>query len=286
VTDLDPSPVITAADLPSSATMATPCHRTHCGADCRPPEAERPPNASLAPALPRVDRQICGPLHTGAPQRRHRSEGGGGRPPPPSLWATWVVSVTRSDDSAVSVGTLQTGYPYAQDLSRVPRRQTLPPGTEGLWCHHVSRCARLRLPVWEGSEVTTCPTASNPTFRHGMAPASSRVLWCQTPPPDTEGLWCRYVSRGARPHLLLREGSDVTTCHVAPGPPPDEGGLWCHHVSHGFRPASRHGRALASPCVTRRQILPPSTGGLRRRHVPHGSRRAMGHIQKRNTQSV
>jgi hypothetical protein len=156
---------------------------------------------------------------------------GGGTSAASIPMGTWVVSVTRSDDNAVSVGTLQTEYPYAQDLSRVPWRQTPPPGTGGLWCHHVSRCARLRLSAWEGSEVTMCPTASNPTFRHRMTPASPRVLWCQTPPPDTEGLWRRHVLRGARPRLPAREGSGVTTCPVAPDS------------------ASRHGSALKSPRV-------------------------------------
>jgi hypothetical protein len=217
-----------------------------------------------------------------------------------------------------AIGTLQTGYPYAQDLSRVPRRQTPPPGMGGLWRHHMSHGTRPRLPAWVGSGVTACPMAPDPATRHGRALASPRVSWHQTPPPDPGGLWRHHVSHGTKPHLPAREGSGVTMClmatyptsrhgglwrrHVprlstwegsgitmcpmAPSPPPREGGLWCCHVPHGSNPPSQHGRALVSPHAAWCQVQPPDTGGLRRHHVPPGSQRAMSHKQMRNTQPV
>jgi hypothetical protein len=47
--------------------------------------------------------------------------------------------------------------------------------------------------------------------------------------------------------ILVREGSGIMECPVAPGPPLGRGGLRCHHVSRGFRPTSRCRRALTSP---------------------------------------
>jgi hypothetical protein len=129
------------------------------------------------------------------------------------------------------VGTLWTGYPYAQDLSQVLRHQTLHPAREGsgvatcpvtpgpspgeggLWCHHVSHSFR-------------------PTSRCGRALASWQVPWHRT-------------------HLPTGEGSSVATRPMPPGPPPfDRGGLRCRHGSHGCRPASLCRRALASPRAT------------------------------------
>jgi hypothetical protein len=94
-----------------------------------------------------------------------------------------------------------------------------------------------------------------PPRDHLSSPGSA----CNFPVVGTLQTKYQYVqdlieSHDVRPRLLLREGSSVTTCLVAPDP------------------ASRHGRTLASPRVPQRQTPPPSTGGLRRRHVPRGAR--------------
>jgi hypothetical protein len=104
-------------------------------------------------------------------------------------------------------------YPYAQDLSQVPRRQT----------PHLAR---------EGSGVATCPMTLDP-------------------PPGEGGLWCHHASRGSRhasqcrktlaswhvpwhkARLLTGEGSGVTTCPMIPDPPPSVGGLWRRHMALG-----------------------------------------------------
>jgi hypothetical protein len=72
---------------------------------------------------------------------------------------------------------------------------------------------------------------------------SPRVPWHQTPPLGMGGLLRHRVSPGTRPRLPTREGSGVTTCLMAPNP------------------ISRHGRALASPCVSWQHTPPPGTGG-------------------------
>jgi hypothetical protein len=92
------------------------------------------------------------------------------------------------------------------------------------------------------------------TSRHGKALASPRVPRHQTPPHVMGGLWRHHVSHGARPCLSAREGSGIATCPTMPDP------------------ASRHGRALVSPCVPWRHTPPLDTGGLRRRHVSHSAR--------------
>jgi hypothetical protein len=92
----------------------------------------------------------------------------------------------------------------------VPWRQT-PPGTGGLWRHHVSHGAIPHLLARKGSGVAMCLVASDPASRHRMAPTSLRVPWHQT-------------------RLPIREGSGVAMCPTGP--------------------ASRRGRSLASPHAT------------------------------------
>jgi hypothetical protein len=115
----------------------------------------------------------------------------------------------------VTVGTLQTGYPYAQDLSQVQRHQTPHPAREG-------------------SDVATCPVTP------GLPPDEGGLRCQQCPavsdlPSGAGGLWRHGVSRGTRPasrqgrapvspcvpwfqtRLLVREGSSVTTWHMALG---------------------------------------------------------------------
>jgi hypothetical protein len=130
-----------------------------------------------------------------------------------------------------TVSTLQTEYRYAQDLSRVTRRQTPPPSAGGLWRHHVPHDARPCLSAREGSNVATCSAASDPASRRRRAPASPHVPLHQA-------------------RLPAREGSGVATCPTALDPPPSTGGLRRHHVPHGARPASQHGRAPMSPRAT------------------------------------
>jgi hypothetical protein len=116
-----------------------------------------------------------------------------------------------------AVDTLQTGYPYAQDLNQVLRHQT------------------PHLPQ-EGSGVSMCPMAPGPPLGEG-------------------GLWCHHVSRGSRPASWCRralasprfpwhqaclsagEGFGVTMCPSILDPPPGVRGLWHRHVSRSTRPA-------------------------------------------------
>jgi hypothetical protein len=104
-----------------------------------------------------------------------------------------------------TIRSLQTGYPCAQDLSQVPRRQT-PHST------------------WEGCGITTCPMAL-------------------APHPSEGGLRCHHMFCGSRPAfrcgralaslcvpwhwacLPAGEGSGVTTCPAVLKPPPGAGGL-------------------------------------------------------------
>jgi hypothetical protein len=102
-------------------------------------------------------------------------------------------------------------------LKSSPTTSDLLPGMGGLRCHHVSRDI-------------------GPASRWGRALMSSYVPRFQT-------------------RLLVREGSGVVACPVAPGQPSDRGGLRCHHVSHGFRPASQCGRALTSSLATWLSVL-------------------------------
>jgi hypothetical protein len=147
-----------------------------------------------------------------------------------------------------------------------PWHETLPPGTGGLWRHHVSHGARPCLPAREGSGVATCPMAPDPTW-HGRALASPCVPRRHTPPPGTEGLRRCHVPRSVRSRLPAQDDSDVATCPVAPDPPPDEGGLWCRHVSHGTRLPAWEGSSVATChmaldvlwATSKREILSRST---------------------------
>jgi hypothetical protein len=178
-----------------------------------------------------------------------------------------VRHLSRGGPGAI-VGTLQTGYPCAQDLKdQPPWLQICSRCQEALAPPHAPRHRACHL-LEEGSGVIICPMA-------------------QSAPPARKGLWCRHVPRGTvsttrmeRAPVLPRdprhrarhpagEGSRVTTCLVAPGPPPAQGGfgvaawprhkehclagLRYRHVSCGSRSASRHvpsgSRPRAYPCV-------------------------------------
>jgi hypothetical protein len=107
--------------------------------------------------------------------------------------------------SGVTVGTLQTGYLYAQDLTQVPQRQT----------SHLAQ---------EGFGVATCPVTPGPPLGEG-------------------GLQCRHESHGSRPasrcgralaswrvpwhwaSFSTGEGFGVVTCPAVPDLPPGAGGL-------------------------------------------------------------
>jgi hypothetical protein len=66
----------------------------------------------------------------------------------------------------------------APTLPRIPRHQTSPPYSGGLWHCHVSYGNESCLPAWEGSSVATCPTTPDPASLLGRAPTLSRgSLW-------------------------------------------------------------------------------------------------------------
>jgi hypothetical protein len=84
------------------------------------------------------------------------------------------------------------------------------------------------------------PVAPNPLLvREGSGVATCPVA--PGTPPDWEGLWCRHVSCDSRP---TPSAGGLCRCHVQSGPPPGRKGLRCHHDS---RPTSRYRRALGSP---------------------------------------
>jgi hypothetical protein len=99
---------------------------------------------------------------------------------------------------------------------RVSWHQTPPPGTGGLWRHHVSHVNIPHLSTREGSGITMRPMApspppregglwcchvphgSSPPSQHGRAPVSPHAAWCQVQPPDTGGLRRQNVPPGSQ----------------------------------------------------------------------------------------
>jgi hypothetical protein len=57
----------------------------------------------------------------------------------------------------------------------IPWRQTRPPDTEGLRCHHVSHSVRPHMPARKGSGVTMCLAVPDPASQHGRALSSPCV---------------------------------------------------------------------------------------------------------------
>jgi hypothetical protein len=168
--------------------------------------------------------------------------------------------------SGAIVGTLQTGYPCAQDISLVPQHRTLHP-------------------IGKGSGVAMCPAALEPL----LVPKSSGIATCPVAsgmPPDREGLRCHHVSHGSRP---ASQCGRALTRHMPPGPSPSREVLRCRHVFRESRPASRCRRALVSPRAPCHQARHPAgkgsdvamcpaapdpplgAGGLWRRHMARGS---------------
>jgi hypothetical protein len=86
-------------------------------------------------------------------------------------------------------------YPRATTL----QYQTLSSSQGGLWHHHVSNGFGSCLPAQEGSDVVTCPAASDPASL-------------------MRGLRRFYVSSGSGSCLPARKGFDIATCFVAPVP--------------------------------------------------------------------
>jgi hypothetical protein len=116
------------------------------------------------------------------------------------------------------VGTLQTGYPYAQDLKDQPHGSILVPGARELWLRHVPR----------GTEHATCQE---------RAPVSSCAL--------------RHIARHPP-----GKGSGVATCPDAPSASPTRKVLWCCHVPRGIEPITQQERTPESPCASRLQARP------------------------------
>jgi hypothetical protein len=144
----------------------------------------------------------------------------------------------------VTVGTLQTGYPYAQDLSQVQRHQTLHPAREG-------------------SDIATCPVTP------GLPPDEGGLRCQQCPavpdlPSGAGGLWRHGVPRGTRPasrqgrapvspcvprfqtRLLVREGSSITTWHMAMGHNQKGNTQLVYLLSWAHLPPTRDGAFLRS----------------------------------------
>jgi hypothetical protein len=155
------------------------------------------------------------------------------------------------------VGTLQTGYHRAQDLSPASRHQTLNPAGEGssaaacprssrptpgareLWhrhvplapstppvrkglrCHHVTRDSKPAS-RYEGLQHHHVPRGTELATRQRRAPKSSRISRLQTHPLRRKALMSPHV-RGTR--TTARQGFGITMCPVAPEPPPGAGGL-------------------------------------------------------------
>jgi hypothetical protein len=154
--------------------------------------------------------------------------------PPPQLLLPWWVGAEVPE--VTSAGTLQTGYPCAQDLKDQPHGSRSVPGAKELWLRHVLR----------GIEHAT---------RQKRAPVSPRAPW-------------------HRARHLPRKGSGVTTCPEAPCAPPARKGLWCCHVPRGTEPITRQERAPESPRghIPRGSRPTPCAGRLLRRHMTEAPR--------------
>jgi hypothetical protein len=139
----------------------------------------------------------------------------------------------------VTVGTMQTGYPCAQDLKHQPHDSRPVPGARELWLRHVplgtehatyqerasvSPCAPwhiARHPPGKGFGVITCPEAPGPPLSEEARPCAGR-LWrhhvteAPGPPPSTAPVSPRVLWLQAR--LLVQEGSGAAMCPVALAP--------------------------------------------------------------------
>jgi hypothetical protein len=182
-----------------------------------------------------------------------------------------------------TVGTLQTGYLRAQDLSPAPRRQTPHPTGEGSGataCPCGSRPAPDTGELWHRH----VPRGTGHATRYGRASVSSRVPRLQTRLPVRRALASPRIP-WHRAHHPAGKGSGVATCLTAPDPSPArEGsgvatcprhqdhclaGLWYRHVSCGSRPASLCGRALEPPRACSPQ--PPRRACVFSRRLTSGS---------------
>jgi hypothetical protein len=110
-----------------------------------------------------------------------------------------------------------------------------PPGREGLQCRHVSRSSRPT--SWCGRALAS-PRATELTAWYGRAPVSPHLPQLQTHLLVREGsvvttcpVWLGPPPAG--------KGSDVTTCPSALDPPPSVGGVWCLHGPRGSQPLRR-----------------------------------------------
>jgi hypothetical protein len=115
------------------------------------------------------------------------------------------------------VGTLQIGYPHAQDLSSAPRRQT---------AH----------PAGEGSDVAACPRSSRPA-------------------PGARELWHRHMPHGIK-HATRQERAPVSPCVLLLQTRLSVQRASASPCAPWRRPTTQQGRAPESPCVSRLQACP------------------------------
>jgi hypothetical protein len=100
------------------------------------------------------------------------------------------------------VGTLQTGYAYAQASSQ-DKWQSMRP--------HAATCPIVLDQghfTYLGFSVAECPTAPNLAPQHGRDPMLPHILWLRTSPSLSGGLRCWVAPDPAPPH---RGGSGAET---------------------------------------------------------------------------
>jgi hypothetical protein len=149
------------------------------------------------------------------------------------------------------VGTLKTGFPCIQSLSRQGA------GRASTRCH-VNCSFGPHLSVEVSSGAATCPAAPDLTTLLRWVPAPPCVPQFWTSPPCWGELRRCHVSHGPGPRLLTEvssvlphvprprvlpswEGSSgAATCPMARGCPFLGGELQCCHMSHGPRQAVDH----------------------------------------------
>jgi hypothetical protein len=147
-----------------------------------------------------------------------------------------------------TVGTLQTGYPCAQDLKDQPHGSRSVPGARGLWLHHVPQGTEhaTHQKMAMGSPHAPWHRACHPP---GKGSGVTTCLEAPSAPPTRKGLWCCHVPRGTQHQSPSLGRRGLQSRHVPHGsrPAPCAGRLWRRHVTEAPRPPP--GRAPISPRV-------------------------------------
>jgi hypothetical protein len=156
------------------------------------------------------------------------------------IGATCRFAASPEVGPGATVGTLQTGYTYAQDLKDQPHGTRLRTRQERAPVPLCVPTAPDLLPMLESSSSAMYPMAQStpptrrglrcrhmphgtePVTRQGRAPESQRVSWLLAHPLRRKAL-ASPCDRGTR--TTARQGSDIVTCPMAPDPPPGAGGF-------------------------------------------------------------